>query len=61
MAQLLAQHGGIDAQAMRNLVGQFVAHDAAGHPLNVRQQVVQGLDLALGSARGNCARARSMR
>ena len=50
--QLLAQHRRIDPQAMRNLVGQLVAHNAAGHSLNVRQQVVQRLHFPLRSAGG---------
>ncbi len=52
MAQLLPQHSRIDSQPMRHLVGPLVAHDAAGHALNVRQQVIQRLDLAFGSAGG---------
>ena len=59
VAQFLPQHRRFDSQAMRDLVGPLVAHDAAGYPLNVRQQIIQGLHFAFGSARGK-QRARAL-
>ena len=52
MTKFLSQHRRLDAEAVRDFVGQFVAHDAAGHALNVRQQVVQRLDLAFWCTHG---------
>ena len=46
--QLLAQDGGINPQLLRDLVGQFVANNTAGHALDVRQKIIDCLDLALG-------------
>ncbi len=43
VAQFLAQHRGVDSQLLRNLLGQFVAHDAAGDALDVGQQIVHRL------------------
>src|SRR5882762_3516735 len=52
VAQFLAEDAGIDADAVRNFLRQLVANDATRHPLNVWQQVVQGLDFALGATDG---------
>ena len=52
VAKFLAHHGGVDAQLLRDLVGQFVAHDAAGDALNVRQQIVHRFLLAVSAAHG---------
>src|SRR5579862_8863446 len=48
--EFLPQYGGIDVELLRDLVLQFVAHNAAGHALNVRQKIVDGFDFALGAA-----------
>src|SRR5206468_620203 len=50
MFQFLAQDGGVDADLLSNLSGEFVAHDAAGNALDVGEYVVHGLDLAFGGA-----------
>ncbi len=49
--QLLAQGGGVDAQFLRGVHGEFVALDAAGDALNVRQQPVDGFHFRIGRAR----------
>ncbi len=54
MTKLLAQDGGVDLQFLRDVGGEFVAHDAAGNALDVGQQIVDGFDLAFGSARELC-------
>ena len=50
MFKFLPEHVRVDAQLLRNLVRQFVADDAAGHTLDVREQVVDGFHLAFGRA-----------
>ena len=52
VAEFLAQDGGIDGELLRDLVGQLVAHDAAGHALDVRQEIVDGLLFAFAAADG---------
>src|SRR6516162_10699187 len=52
MAQLLAQYSRVDAQTVRHLIGQLVTNDPVGDALDMRQQEVQRLDLALWCARG---------
>ena len=37
---------------MRDFIGQFVAHNAAGHSLHVRQEVIQRLHFALRNTYG---------
>src|ERR1019366_8646503 len=57
MLQFLAQHRRINSQLLRNLQRQFIAHDPARHPLNVREKMVDGLDFALRVPhRKHCAR-----
>src|SRR3984893_11201797 len=55
MLQLLPQNGGVDAEFLRDLVRQFVAYDSARNSLDVWQQVIQRLHLALGAANGELA------
>src|SRR5579863_9255254 len=43
MFEFLPQNGRIDAEFLRDLTGQFVAYDPAGHALDMRQQVIQSL------------------
>ncbi len=52
MLEFLPQNGGIDAEFLRDLAGQFVAHDPAGHSLDMRQQIIQRLHFALSTANG---------
>ena len=52
MPQFLAKDCGIDAELLRDFLGQFVAHDAAGDALDVRQEIVHGFDLAFSAAHG---------
>ena len=49
MLQLTAQQRGIDPQLLRHLPTQLVALDAVVHPLQVRQQKIHRLHLAIGS------------
>ena len=50
VAKFLAQNGRVDLQFLRDVGGEFVADDAAGNALDVRQEIVDGFDLALGGA-----------
>ncbi len=50
VTEFLAQDGGVDLEFLRDLLREFVAHDAAGDALDVRQQIVHCLLLALTAA-----------
>src|SRR5882762_1624111 len=52
VAEFLPQDTGVDTHAVSNLLRQPVADNAAWHPLDVRKQVVQGLNLAVGATYG---------
>ena len=52
LAQLLAQHGRVDAQLLRGVGGKLVAGELLRQAANVRQQVVHGLYLLLGAGAG---------
>ncbi len=52
LAQLLAQHGGIDAQLLRSVGGKLVPRQFLRHAADVRQQVIHGLHLLLRAGAG---------
>ena len=52
MLEFLAQNRRIDAELLRDLLRKFIAHNATGNPLNVRQQVVDGFNFAFAAAGG---------
>ena len=51
VTKFLAQNGRVDLQFLRDVGGKFVADDAAGNALDVRQKIVHRFDLALGGSR----------
>ena len=55
MLQFLPQNGRVDAKFLRDLMRQFVAYDSAGNTLDVRQQIIQRLYFAFGTANGELA------
>ncbi len=58
MFQLLAQYGRVDSQLLRNFGSQFVANNSIRDTLDVREKIVQRLDLAFSSTgRKLCASA----
>ena len=52
MTEFLAQDGGVDLEFLRDLLREFVAHDAAGDALDVRQEIVHRFVFAFGAADG---------
>ena len=52
LAQLLAQHGRVDAQLLRGVGGKLVAGQLLRHAADVRQQEVHGLHLLLRAGAG---------
>ncbi len=51
VTKFLAQNSRVDLQFLRDVGGEFVADNAAGDALDVRQQIIDRFDLALGGAR----------
>ena len=48
----MLKDGRINADALRDLRCQLISHDAAGHALNVWQQIVKRFHFAVWRARG---------
>ena len=57
LPELLSHQRGVNAELLRCIGGELVAHDAIGHAPDMRQQVVEGFALALGRPREKLHRA----